>query len=452
MQIIVVGCGKIGSTVLASLVEEGHDVTVVDTNPTALSDVSNVYDTMTVLGNGTDYDTLLEAGADKADLLVAATDSDEQNMLCCFFAKRMGTANTIARVRNPDYSDANLAFMRQQLGLSMTINPERVAAREIYHILRLPSAAKIETFSHRNLEMIQLLLRLDSPLIGVPLSELRNRYQAKFLICVVQRGDEAFIPDGNFVLEAGDKVGISATPEEFQKLLKAMGVVRKQARQVMLLGGSRTTYYLAKMLLASGVDVRIIEQNRQLCDELSEALPKAVIIHGDGAQQELLLEEGLAHMDAFVSLTGMDEENILLSFFAASQNVPKVVSKVTRDELGSLAERLGLECVVSPRRITTDILVQYARALQNSLGSNVETLYKLMDDRAEALEFKVQADARVIGVPLRELDLKPRVLIAGILRKRKPIIPTGEDAILPGDKVIVVAANQRLEDLDDILK
>lgn len=452
MQIIVVGCGKIGSTVLASLVEEGHDVTVVDTNPTALSDVSNVYDTMTVLGNGTDYDTLLEAGANKADLLVAATDSDEQNMLCCFFAKRMGTANTIARVRNPDYSDANLAFMRQQLGLSMTINPERVAAREIYHILRLPSAAKIETFSHRNLEMIQLLLRLDSPLIGVPLSELRNRYQAKFLICVVQRGDEAFIPDGNFVLEAGDKVGISATPEEFQKLLKAMGVVRKQARQVMLLGGSRTTYYLAKMLLASGVDVRIIEQNRELCDELSEALPKAVIIHGDGAQQELLLEEGLAHMDAFVSLTGMDEENILLSFFAASQNVPKVVSKVTRDELGSLAERLGLECVVSPRRITTDILVQYARALQNSLGSNVETLYKLMDDRAEALEFKVQADARVIGTPLRELDLKPRVLIAGILRKRKPIIPTGEDAILPGDKVIVVAANQRLEDLDDILK
>ena len=452
MQIIVVGCGKIGSTIVASLVEEGHDVTVVDIDPTALTEVCDVYDTMTVLGNGADYDTLQEAGADKADLLVAATDSDEQNMLCCFFAKCMGTANTIARVRNPDYSDANLAFMRQQLGLSMTINPERVAAREIYHILRLPSAAKIETFSHRNLEMIQLLLRLDSPLIGVPLSELRGRYNAKFLICVVQRGEDVFIPDGHFVLQAGDKVGITATPDEFQKLLKAMGMVRKQARQVMLLGGSRTAYYLAKQLLSAGVDVRIIEQDRELCDELSEALPKAVVIHGDGAQQELLLEEGLDRMDAFVSLTGMDEENILLSFFAASQNVPKVVSKVTREELGSMAERLGLECVVSPRRAATDILVQYARALENSLGSNVETLYKLMDDRAEALEFKVQENARVAGIPLRELPLKPRVLIAGILRKRKPMIPTGEDAILPGDKVIVVAANQRLGDLDDILK
>lgn len=452
MQIIVVGCGKIGSIILAALVEEGHDVTVIDSNPSTLTEVSNIYDAITVPGNGVDYDTLLEAGADKADLLVATTDSDEQNMLCCFFAKRMGTANTIARVRNPEYSDTNLSFMRQQLGLSMTINPERMAAREIYHILRLPSAAKIETFSHRNLDMIQLRLRLDSPLVGVPLSELRNRYSAKFLICVVQRGHEVFIPDGNFVLEAGDMVGITATPDEFQKLLKAMGVVRKQARQVMLLGGSRTTYYLAKMLLASGMDVRIIEQNRELCDELSEALPKAVIIHGDGAHQELMMEEGLAHMDAFVALTGMDEENILLSFFAASQDVPKVVSKVTRDELGSLAEQLGLECVVSPRHIATDTLVQYVRALQNSLGSNVETLYKLMDDRAEALEFNVREEARVVGVPLKELQLKPRVLVAGILRKRKPIIPTGEDAILAGDKVIVVAANQRLEDLDDILK
>ena len=452
MQIIVVGCGKIGSIILAALVEEGHDVTAVDNNPAALDDISNVYDIMTLVGNGTDYDTLLEAGAEKADLLVAATDSDEQNMLCCFFAKRMGTANTIARVRNPAYSDANLSFMRQQLGLSMTINPERMAAKEIYHILRLPSAAKIETFSHRNLDMIQLLLRLDSPLLGVPLSELRNRFKAKFLICVVQRGNDVFIPDGHFVLEAGDRIGITATPDEFQKLLKALGIARKQSKQVMLLGGSRTTYYLAKMLLNAGVDVRIIEQNRDLCDELSESLPKAVIIHGDGAHQELLLQEGLEHMDAFVSLTGMDEENILLSFFAASQNVPKVVSKVTRDELGSLAERLGLECVVSPRQIATDILVQYVRALQNSMGSNVETLYKLMDDHAEALEFNVSADARVIGIPLKEIELKPRVLIAGILRKRKPMIPTGDDAILAGDKVIVVAANQRLGDLDDILK
>ncbi len=451
MKIIIVGCGKIGVTIIAALVAEGHDVTAVDNSPTVLADVSDVYDIITVQGNGVDYDTLKDAGADKADLLVATTDSDEQNMLSCFFAKRMGTANTIARVRNPQYDDANLAFMRQQLGLSMTINPERMAAREIYHILRLPSAAKIETFSHRNMEMIEMLLRADSPLVGAPLSELRGRYKAKFLICVAQRGDEVFIPDGNFVLQAGDKIGITASPEEFQKLLRGMGIVRKQARQVMLLGGSRTTQYLAKQLLAAGVDVRIIESDRVICDALSEALPKAVVIHGDGAEQELLMEEGLNHMDAFVALTGMDEENILLSFFAMSQNVPKVVAKVTRDELGALGGRLGLECVVSPRQTATDSLVQYARALQNSMGSNVETLYKLMDDRAEALEFKVQADAKVIGIPLKDLALKSRVLVAGILRQRKPLIPAGDDVILPGDKVVVVAANQRLQDLDDIL-
>ncbi len=452
MQIIVVGCGKIGVTILANLVNEGHDVTAIDSNPAILADVSDIYDVITVEGNGTDYDTLIEAGADKADLLVATTESDEQNMLCCFFAKRMGTTDTVARVRNPKYSDANLAFMRQQLGLSMTINPERMAAREIYHILRLPAAAKIVSFSHRNFDMIELILRPDSPLLGATLWELRNRYKAKFLICVVQRGAEVFIPDGNFILQAGDRIGLTATPDEFHKLLKGMGIVRKHARQVMLLGGSRIAFYLTKILLASGVDVRIIEKNRTLCDELSDALGKAVVIHGDGANQELLLEEGLAHMDAFVSLTDMDEENILLAFFAAAQNVNKVVAKVTRDELGSLAERLGMDCIVSPRKIATDTLVQYARALQNSMGSNVETLYKLMDDQAEALEFKVNPEAKVVGIPLKDLSLKERVLVAGILRQRKPIIPTGDDAIHPGDKVIVVAANQRLQDLDDILK
>lgn len=452
MNIIVVGCGKIGTTIIASLVAEGHDVTAVDILPDALNSIGNIYDIIGVCGNGVDSDVLEEAGAAKADLLVAATDSDEQNMLCCLFAKRMGTNHTIARVRNPEYSDQNLAFMRQQLGLSMIINPERMAAREMYHILRLPSAAKIETFSRRNFEMIELLLKADSPLVGVPLSQLRGQYKAKFLICVVQRGDEVFIPDGNFVLQGGDKVGLTAAPEEIQKLLKAMGLLQKYAKQVMILGGSRTAYYLAKMLLSGGSEVTIIEKDRPLCNELSEALPRAVIIHGDGADQEILLEEGLANMDAFVALTGVDEENILLSFFAAAQNVSKVISKVTRDELGSLAQRLGLECVISPRHIAANILVQHARALQNSLGSNVETLYKLMDDRAEALEFNVREDARAVGIPLKEIQLKPRVLIAGILRGRQPLIPSGDDAILPGDRVIVVAANQRLNDLDDILK
>lgn len=452
MQIIVVGCGKIGTTIIASLVAEGHDVTAIDHCARALEEVTNIYDVIGVQGNGGDCETLEAAGADKAQLVVAVTDSDELNMLCCYIAREMGAAHTIARIRRPEYNDGSLASMEQYMKLSGSINPERLAAEELYHILRMPSAVKIETFSHRKFEMIELILRPESPLLGAPLSQLRGRYQAKFLICVVQRGDEVFIPDGNFVLQAGDKIGLTASNAEFHKLMRGMGVAQKQARHVMILGGSRTGYYLARRLLNAGVSVKIIEQDRALCEELCDMLPKATVIHGDGAQQELLLEEGLESMDAFVTLTGMDEENILLSFFAASHQVPKVISKVTRDELGTLAQRLGLECVVSPRKIIADVLVRYARALENSLGSSVEKLYKLMDDGAEALEFNVKDDPRLVRIPLRTLQLKPQVLIAGILRGREAIIPSGDDMILPGDRVVVIAAAGHFRDLADIIK
>ncbi|MBQ8682975.1 MAG: Trk system potassium transporter TrkA [Clostridia bacterium] len=452
MQIIVVGCGKIGTTIIASLVAEGHDVTAIDSRSEALEEVTNIYDVIGIQGNGGDCETLASAGVDKTELVVAVTGSDELNMLSCYIARQMGAAHTIARIRSPEYNDSSLEPMKQHLRLSTSINPERLAAEELYHILRLPSAVKIETFSHRKFEMIELILRPESPLVGAPLSQLRSRYQAKFLICVVQRGDEVFIPDGNFVLQGGDKIGITAAYTEFHKLMREVGIAQKQARHVMILGGSRTGYYLAKRLLNAGVSVKIIEQDRALCEELCDLLPKATVINGDGAQQELLLEEGLEDMDAFVSLTGMDEENILLSFFAASHNVPKVISKVSRDELGTLAQKLGLECIVSPRKIIANVLVRYARALENSLGSNVENLYKLMDDGAEALEFNVKDNPRLVRIPLRTLQLKPQVLIAGILRGREAIIPSGEDMILPGDRVVVIAAAGHFRDLADIIK
>ena len=452
MNIIVVGGGKIGTTTIASLVAEGHDVTAIDHNGEVLTELTNIYDVIGVLGNGADCETLEEAGVEKTDLVVAVTDSDEVNMLCCYMARQMGAAHTIARIRNPEYNDRSLSTMKQHTGLSMAINPERLAAEELHHILRLPSAVKIETFSRRNFEMIEIILKEDSPFVGVPLSELRNQFKAKFLICVVQRGERVFIPDGNFVLQGGDKVGLTASPTEIQKLLRGMGMVNKHARNVMILGGSRTAYYLAKRLCSGGNNVKIIERDLALCDELCDLLPKATVIHGDSADQELLLEEGLEDMDAFVSLTGMDEENILLSFFAAAHKVPKVISAVGRDELGALAQRLGLECIVSPRKIIANVLVRYARALENASGSNVETLYKLMDDGAEALEFNVKDDPRLVRIPLRTLQLKPQVLIAGILRNREAIIPSGEDVILPGDKVVVIAAAQHLQDLADILK
>lgn len=451
MNILVAGCGKIGTTIIASLVAEGHDVTAIEADAAVLDDITNIYDIIGVCGNGADCETLGEAGVEKAELFVAVTGSDELNMLSCFMAKKMGARHTIARIRNPEYNDRSLGFMRQQLGLSMSINPELLAAQELFNILKFPSAVKIETFSRRNFEMIELRLKSDSALDGIRLSELRDKYKARVLICVVQRGDQVYIPDGTFVLKGGDKIGITATPTEIQKLLRGVGLLQKQARNVMILGGSRTAYYLAKMLTSVGNSVKIIEKDSAHCQELCEALPKAVIIYGDGAQQELLLEEGLRSLDAFVALTGMDEENILISIFAETQNVPTVISKVNRSELASMAEKLGLDCMVSPKKIVADILVQYARALQNSLGSSIETLYKLMDDKAEALEFNVRSDSKLLHIPLKELTFKPNTLIAGIIRDRKTIIPGGDDIIQPGDKVIVLAADHRLKDLSDIL-
>ncbi|MBQ6825929.1 MAG: Trk system potassium transporter TrkA [Clostridia bacterium] len=452
MNIIVVGCGKIGLTILSNLVAEGHNVMAVDTNPDVIEETNNIYDVMGVCSNGADCETLEEAGVSKADLVVACTDSDEVNMLSCYIAKRMGAKYTMARIRNPEYNDNSLIFMRSQLDISVAINPELLAARELFNILKLPSAAKIETFSGRSFEIIEFKLRADSLLDGVKIADLRNKFKAKVLICAVQRGDEAYIPDGEFVLKSGDRIGLSANHTEITKFIKELGIGQKKARNIMILGGGRIAYYLAKMLINAGISTTIIERDREVCEELCEALPKAVIVNGDGAEQEILLEEGLLSVDAFVSLTGMDEENILVSAFAQSKNVPKVVTKVNREELIPLADHWGLDCIVTPKKMVADSVVKYARALENSAGSSMETLYKIMDNKVEALEFKVKPDFPKLKVSFKELKLKKNVLIAGIMRDRESIIPAGDDMLLAGDRVIILAANQRINTLSDILK
>lgn len=452
MNIIVVGCGKIGKTIIESLSAEGHDVTAVDSAAAALEDVKNIYDIITVCGNGADPDTLKDASAGSAELLVAVTDSDEINMLCCYFARQLGTAHTIARVRNTDYNEKSIDFMRRELHISMTINPEYLASRELFNILKLPAATKIESFSSRRFEMIELKLKPGSPLEGVKLSDLRNRYKQHFLICAVQRGDEVVIPDGNFVLQSGDRIGLTAAPAEITKLFRELKILQKQARSVFIFGGSRTSFYLARRLLAAGSSVKIIEQNRQRCEEISRLLPAASVILGDGARQEILEEEGIRSADAFVALTGMDEENILIAYYASTKGVPKVIAKVNRDELGLIAEKMGLESVVSPRKLISDVLVQYARALQNSMGSTVETLYKLMDSNVEALEFKVSADFTATNIPLKDMKLRNHILIAGIIRGKDIIIPSGADVIRADDRVVVISAAGKLDDLADILK
>ena len=452
MNIIISGLGKIGSTILESLVSEGHDITAIDVNRSVVEDIANINDIIGVTGSCTDSDTLTEARIEDAELFVAVTGSDETNMLACFLAKRLGAKHTIARIRNPEYNDNSLMFLRKELDLSMALNPEKLAAHELYNILKFPSAEKIEHFSRRNFEMIEIRLKQDSKLDGISLYKMREKYGAKVLVCAVQRGDEVFIPNGSFVLKGGDKIGITATNVEILKLFKELNVYQKQAKDVMILGGSRIAYYLAKMLIAGGSNVKIIDKDIEICQRFCDNIPKAEIIFGDGAQQELLLEEGIKDTSAFVSLTGMDEENILISVLAKNFNVPKVITKVNRDEFLELSENLDLDTVISPRKMVSDVLVRYARALRNSLGSNIETLYRLMDDHVEAIEFKVSSDFTKINVPLKDMNLKENILIAGIIRDKKPIIPTGNDVILAGDKIIIIAADRKIQELSDILK
>lgn len=451
MKIIIVGCGKIGKSLIASLTKEGHEVVAIDKNQQKVAEVINIYDVIGVCGIGTDSVILTEAGVEKADIFVAVTGSDELNMLSCYIAKTLGAENTVARIRDRAYNENSLGFLQQKLNLSMSINPERFAAEDIYNVLKVPGAIHIETFSTRNFEIIELPLKEDSALNNVKVMDLRKQYKANFLICTVQRGDDVYIPDGNFVLQSGDKIALTAAPTEILKLLRSLQITRKQARNIMILGGSRTAYYLAKMLLSSGNSVTIIDKDPERCQELDEALPGATIINGDGAQQELLLEEGIKATDAFVTLTGMDEENILISYYAASQQVPKVITKINRSEFIPIAGRMGLDTVISPRRTITDVIVRYARALQNTVGSNVEKLYKIMDGSAEALMFNVHPDFKYTNIPLKDISFKKNILIAGILRNRKAIVPSGIDTIQPGDKVVVISTDQILYDLADII-
>lgn len=454
MNVIVAGCGKIGTAIVSALVSEGHDVMAMDENPSVIDEITNVYDIMGICGNGADCEALEEAGVADCEIFISVTGSDELNMLSCFVAKKMGARHTVARIRNPEYNDLSLSFMCQQLELSMSINPELLMAQELCDLLKLPSAYKVEYFSRRNLEMIEVRLKKDSPLVGKKISKLRDRQKQDFLIGAVLRDNELHIPDGNFELEEGDTVSIVAPPADMQRLLKSLDMIRKAVKDIMILGGSKTAFYLAKTLSATGTNVKIIEKDKEHCEKMGELLPKAVIIHGDGSHHDVLLEEGLRSMDAFVTLTGMDEENILTSIFANGFNIPKIVTKINSDELTAMAEKLGLDSVVSTKKITADIITRYARALENSAGSSIETLYKFMDGKAEAIEFSVKKGSKIIGVPIKELSIKSGVLIAGIIRERKTaIIPTGDDKALEGDRVIVLAsASHRLGELTDILR
>ncbi len=449
MKIIVVGCGKVGTAIAKELNSAGHDIVLVDINGDAVSRLSDSIDAIGIEGNGATYEVLAEAGISDADLVVAAAERDEVNLYTCLMAKTAGVKHTIARVRNPEYTN-DLYRIKDQLGLSMSINPEQTAAVEISQLFRFSGAIEVDTFSRGLVELIKVSVPECSGVIAKKLSEI-DILKGKVNICVVERGDEVYIPNGDFVIQGGDKISIVAKAETAAKFFKKINIAIGRNRDVILLGGGKISYYLAKRLLSSGTNVKIIERNAERCTELAETLPDAIIINGDCMDQELLLSEGIDRVDGVAALTDFDEENILISLYIKGVSRAKVITKVNNTSFNSIIDKLDLECVINPKNISGEYIARYIRAMQNSLGSNVETLYRLNEDRIEALEFNAKSTSKLLAIPIAQLKLKDNLQIICINHKGKIILPTGKDVILPNDLVVVITKHKGLSDLDDIL-
>ncbi len=452
MNIIVVGDGKVGLAIIAQLSREGHDLTVIDSNPNVLENSVEQCDVMVIRGNGASLSVLREAGADNADLLIAATSTDEVNILTCILARRLGTRHTIARVRNPEYAE-QLHFLREELGLSMTVNPELDAATEAYRILQFPSFLRRETFAKGRVDLVELRVGADSSLKDISLNQLHKAAPVKALVCAVERGGEVFIPGGEFTLREWDKVYVTAASADLPRLINGLGLDNHKVRSCMIIGGSRIAYYLATMLLKSGVSVKIVESDAARCDELSDLLPNAIIIHGDGNRQRLLLEEGLKETDSLVTLTGMDEQNIFLSLYANHEGVRKVITKVSQNEYYNTIQEMGIGSIICPKALSATRVTRYVRAMANAIGGSVIAMTELADGRVEALEFLATNKTLHLNKPLTEAPIKPNFLIACIIRGGKTVIPQGSDCIKEGDGVIVIASGElAATDLNDIFE
>ncbi|MBQ6895220.1 MAG: Trk system potassium transporter TrkA [Clostridia bacterium] len=452
MNIIIAGCGKVGHKIVECLaIEEDHNITVIDSNPDVVSDITSAYDVMGVVGDASDVDTLKEADIKNSDILIAIMGSDELNMLTCLMAKKLGDCRTIARVRKPEHT-RSIQVIKDELGLAMIVNPERAAASEIARILRFPSAIKIDTFAKGRIEILGFKVAEDSVLNDMKVSEVVSKLKSDILICGVERGNDAFIPDGNFVMKAGDNISIVSSIKNGHAFFRKIGIKTDRVKDTIIVGGGDTAYYLASQLVETGTAVKIIEKDSARCDELCQLLPKADIVHGDGTEKHLLMEEGLDSAESFVSLVNIDEENILLSLFAKTKTNGKIVTKVNRIEYDDVITNLDLGSVIYPKNITAEYIVRFVRAKKNSFGSNIETMHYILDGKAEALEFRIKEDSPVTARTLEELQLKPNILVACINRNNQIIIPRGKDTIMKGDTVIVVTTNSGYQDISDILK
>ncbi len=452
MNIIIVGCGKVGLTLAQQLRQEDHAITVIDTSRERLEAAVASMDIQGILGNGTSYRVQMEAGIRQADLMIAVTDHDELNMLACLIARKAGGCQTIARIRNPSYYE-DIRFIKEELGLSMVINPEWQAAQDIMRLLQIPSALDVDIFDRSRVNMIRFIIRKDSPLAGKNMMEVNSLLDGRMLVCIRERAGEIVIPSGTTDLRVGDKVSVVIPMAEIATVLHRLSLRQRPIRSVTIAGGGSTSEYLAMMLIRANIQVKIIESDRQRCEDLADRLPKARIIHGDCSDKLLLHEEGLPSTEAFVCLTGLDEENIMLALYAEKVSKAKVVTKVSRIDFEEVIEDLPLGSVVYPKNITAETIVRYVRAMENASGNNVETLYQLLDGQVEAMEFVVRpGSTNITGVKLQELGLKNNLLVCAINRGGKIITPTGQDTIEEGDIVVIVTTRKGIRDLGDLVR
>jgi len=450
LKIIIVGCGKVGMTLAERLSQEKHDVTVIDIDAEAIQKVTTLYDVMGVTGNGASFSVQDEAGIKKADLIIAVTSSDELNLLCCTIAQKVGECAAIARVRNPDYSE-ELSYLRKQLGISLIINPELETAKEMSRLLRLPTAISMNSFAKGHVELVKFKLPEDNMLVGKKIMEI-GASKLGVLICGIESEGQLDIPDGSNVFKAGDLISFIATPLNTHKFFRHIGMKTHHVKDCIIVGGGKTSYYLAKQLSEMNINVKVIERDKKHCETLCTLLPNALVINGDGADESLLLEEGIKEAGSFIPLTGLDEENILLTLFAKKNSKAKVITKINRSTFNDVIDGLDIGSVIYPRYMSTETIIRYVRGMQNSIGSNIETLYHIFENRAEAIEFEITEESQITGKPLMELTLKEDLLVACINRRGRIIIPRGGDTIQPGDTVVIVTTHTGFKDVSDILK
>ena len=449
LNIIIVGCGVVGTALVEQLVLENHDITVVDTSPQKVQKITDMYDVMGVVGNGASFSVQKDAGIIDADLIIAVTDSDELNLLCCTVASRVGHCSTIAKVRNPEYSH-ELNHIKDKLGLAMIVNPEYEASREIYKILCLPTALEVTSFAHGKADLVKIRIPHGNILDGMTLAQL-GKGTNDVLICGVERDKQIYIPTGDFELKAGDMISFVAPAKKVSDFFKHIGFKTNKVKNTMIIGGGDAGYYLAKRLSDNGIDVCLIDKDKERCEEIATLLPKVVVINGNGVDEDLLTEEGIQSAESFVTLTGSDEENILLTVHAKQFSNAKLVTKINKIRFKDAINNLDIGSVIYPRYITSEAIIAYVRAKNASKGSNVETLYHLFDHRVEAVEFKIDKESKVTNTPIMKLKLKDNLLICFIFRRGKVIIPSGQDCILPGDSVMIVTTHTGFNDISNIL-